>query len=716
MNYNAIQTKYSDLLAFMGSVASKELQIQSARNQIDALFDAIVDGTIGDEDNNVILVDSATGSDDNTGVDSWDNALASVNAAYALCTANNGDKILLAPGHTEDYTTTGNKLSNIVAGVDIISLGHGSERATFTFSHVDATFTIDEDGTRFWNCLFVAGIDSVVTFGTISGDDCALFNCEGRDATDVEVITDFMFTGDRPTVFKYFKNGYTSGNANDCTLSFNGCAGLKIINCDFQTKAITGVIEFVTAASTKVVIENCKFFVSGTTDLSKNIVDTIGTSEFGVNNCFDSGAGSSFSGNDSGIAVDDVGVVAADVVAIKAVTDVLPDAGALTALLADVTAIKGYVDTEIATIDAVVDAIKVVTDNIPDTGALTTLSGKIDTIDGLIDAVKLITDALPDAGALSSIASDITTVDGLIDAIKLITDALPDAGALTSLAQASDLATSDGKIDAIKAVTDVIPDAGALTALLGNIVAIKAITDVMPDAGALTALISDISDILVDTGTSLPATLSTIAGYLDSEIADILADTATTIPGLIADLEAKVDTVDGLIDAIKLITDALPNSGALTDLATASNLALVKTEVDKVETPSNACKRQAGKMQIFEKNITAAANAGSTTVGTITTAGIIIEKVILKSNGVTTVDLTSAAIKGGASAVIEFIDAATAVKASIDVDDEQLKYEGAVALDTTKTIIIDLQGTGATAVDLDVIIMYRAISDGGYLV
>lgn len=62
--------------------------------------------------------------------------------------------------------------------------------------------------------------------------------------------------------------------------------------------------------------------------------------------------------------------------------------------------------------------------------------------------------------------------------------------------------------------------------------AIKAVTDNLPDSGAL----SDLAAILTHTGTTIPATLATIAGYLDTEIAAILVDTGTTIPGLIAAL------------------------------------------------------------------------------------------------------------------------------------------------------------------------------------
>jgi len=63
----------------------------------------------------------------------------------------------------------------------------------------------------------------------------------------------------------------------------------------------------------------------------------------------------------------------------------------------------------------------------------------------------------------------------------------------------------------------------------------------------------NVDAILVDTGTTLPSTLSTIAEYIDTEVA-----------------------------AIKAVTDNLPNGGALTDLATAAALATVDSLVDQL--------------------------------------------------------------------------------------------------------------------------------------
>lgn len=86
---------------------------------------------------------------------------------------------------------------------------------------------------------------------------------------------------------------------------------------------------------------------------------------------------------------------------------------------------------------------------------------------------------------------------------------------------------------------------------------------------------ANVDAILVDTGTTLPGTLSTIAGYIDTEVAAILVDTGTTLDG-------KLNTIDTVVDAIKAITDNLPDSGALTSIAQASALGTVDANVDAI--------------------------------------------------------------------------------------------------------------------------------------
>jgi hypothetical protein len=176
--------------------------------------------------------------------------------------------------------------------------------------------------------------------------------------------------------------------------------------------------------------------------------------------------------------------------------------------------------------------------------------------------------------------------------------------------------------------------------------------------------------------------------------------------------------LDLLIDAVLADTNELQGdwtNGGRLDLLIDAILADTGTDGVVLGTRTTANSRLEGVAQVKEFSITAAANAGVTTVATITTQPCVIEKIILHSDGSTTSDLTSAAIKGGASQVVTFISAASAAKANVDAADEQVAWDGAARFAASKTIAIDLQGTGTTAVDFTVTIAYVAAVSGGYL-
>lgn len=86
--------------------------------------------------------------------------------------------------------------------------------------------------------------------------------------------------------------------------------------------------------------------------------------------------------------------------------------------------------------------------------------------------------------------------------------------------------------------------------------------------------------------TTTPPTAAAIRAEIDSnstQLAAIVADTnelqSDDIPGTLATIASYIDTE---VAAIKSVTDNLPNSGALTDLATAAALATVDSNVDAI--------------------------------------------------------------------------------------------------------------------------------------
>lgn len=122
------------------------------------------------------------------------------------------------------------------------------------------------------------------------------------------------------------------------------------------------------------------------------------------------------------------------------------------------------------------------------------------------------------------------------------------------------------------------------------------------------------------------------------------------------------------------------------------------------------------KEAVQSYHITSPANAGNVVIATVSDIrhiGVTIEKMVLRSNGVTTGDLTSAAIYGEAGGELTLISAAVATQAALNAAGKQVNTTGGPwTIRDAQTLIVNLIGTGATHVDLTLDIFFRALSDG----
>lgn len=184
-------------------------------------------------------------------------------------------------------------------------------------------------------------------------------------------------------------------------------------------------------------------------------------------------------------------------------------------------------------------------------------------------------------------AANLAVVDTVVDAIKLKTDNLPTDPADQSSVEAaitSAHSTTDGKIDGLNDFdpsndtvahvtlvdttttnSDMITDTGT------DVAAIKAVTDNLPDLGALTSIAqaSTLADVLTDTGTTIPEQIS---GLNNLSSADVNAACDTAISDAALATASALSTVDTVVDAIKAVTDLLPDAGALSSIATSSEV------------------------------------------------------------------------------------------------------------------------------------------------
>ncbi len=107
----------------------------------------------------------ANGSDGNNGL-SPQQPLATVDAAFSLVTASKGDLVVVLPGHAETVTAT--SIAHDIADVQVIGIGQGSRRPTFTFGAAAATITVSAAGGAWRNCHFVANFADVASAFTLS--------------------------------------------------------------------------------------------------------------------------------------------------------------------------------------------------------------------------------------------------------------------------------------------------------------------------------------------------------------------------------------------------------------------------------------------------------------------------------------------------------------------------------------------------------------------
>jgi hypothetical protein len=178
-----------------------------------------------------------------------------------------------------------------------------------------------------------------------------------------------------------------------------------------------------------------------------------------------------------------------------------------------------------------------------DTG--TTLDGKIDTIDGIVDAIKLKTDNLPsDPADESLLEAAITAATSPLSTAAEMAKVPKSDGDVTWNATA--LASINSEVDT--ALNTAIPGTPTADSINQRVAALDTLTEA---SGA-----GDLAAILVDTGTTIPATLATLSGEGSGSSANVITITDGTNPIADADVWASTDSAGSNIIAGTLQTNA----------------------------------------------------------------------------------------------------------------------------------------------------------------
>lgn len=169
-------------------------------------------------------VDSAI---DGTGGENPDEAVGTLDEAFALCTANRGDIIVVMPNHAETITGAAG-IAHDVAGVSVVGLGVGSQRPRFLMDGgTSVTYAISAADAYVGNLVFASGHADVVTCFNVTASGAWIDACEFEDNTaDENFVTEIKATST------------TDNNADD----------LKVTNCRAMTPDASGA-EFIEIAA-----------------------------------------------------------------------------------------------------------------------------------------------------------------------------------------------------------------------------------------------------------------------------------------------------------------------------------------------------------------------------------------------------------------------------------------------------------------------------------
>lgn len=150
----------------------------------------------------------------------------------ALALAISGDRIFIAPGHTENIAAAGG-ITWATSGITVVGLGVAATRPTFTWTVVGATFVISGANNLLSNIRCLTSVDEMVSafsitgngnildrvdvvetpamqfiqFAAVTGTDCIIQNCAHHQAT-AAAAAQLWITVTNATRFKLLNNQF----------------------------------------------------------------------------------------------------------------------------------------------------------------------------------------------------------------------------------------------------------------------------------------------------------------------------------------------------------------------------------------------------------------------------------------------------------------------------------------------------------------------------
>jgi hypothetical protein len=168
-------------------------------------------------------VDSAIAGSDGS---SPDTALGTLDAAFAKCTANQGDVIIVLPNHAETITGASG-ITHDVAGVSVIGLGNYNQRPRFLMdAGTSVTYVVSAADAYIENLEFASGHSNVVTCFDVTAVGCTINKCKfGNNTTNEDFLTCITASGAANTA-----DGLTVTNCEWYTIDTDDLGMIKLVD------------------------------------------------------------------------------------------------------------------------------------------------------------------------------------------------------------------------------------------------------------------------------------------------------------------------------------------------------------------------------------------------------------------------------------------------------------------------------------------------------
>lgn len=208
----------------------------------------------------VFWVDSGAGSNGNKGT--YDRPFSTIDYAVGRCTANNGDLILVKPGHTETVIAAAG-LALDVAGITIIGIGDGADTPVIALTTADtADVDIDAANVTIENLHFTSGFADIAVCLDVNATDFTARNCRFTEAADDEnflvcVQDAAAAASDRMTIEGCYAIQDDASNTHFVNFAGTGKGHIvrdNVLHGDWGTMAIggAGVVLFATIANNRI--------------------------------------------------------------------------------------------------------------------------------------------------------------------------------------------------------------------------------------------------------------------------------------------------------------------------------------------------------------------------------------------------------------------------------------------------------------------------------